>query len=273
MNDNLLISIISVNLNDLEGLKRTFNSVFNQSWQEFEFVVIDGSSTDGSKELIEKQGDKIDRWISEPDNGVYHAMNKGIRMASGKYLLFLNSGDSICNENVLFNVSEVLKSELDIYYGDVFLEGSAQEKELLTFPDELSFSFFCNSTITHQAVFIKSSLFEELSFYNENFKLVSDWEFLICALCKYNVSYFHMNFPVVNYNIEGMSGAKNEKLLYAEREMVLNTQFPLFMKDYTELIKVRQILESERFQAFKETETKPLARKINSLLFKLYSNF
>ena len=109
------ISIITVNYNNLEGLQRTFNSVFNQTWKEFEYVVIDGGSTDGSKELIEKYNDKIDYWVSESDNGIYNAMNKGIKKAKGEYLLFLNSGDNLFNHTVLEENHSVIK-EMDLIY-------------------------------------------------------------------------------------------------------------------------------------------------------------
>ena len=98
------LSIITINYNNLAGLQKTFESVFNQTFQDFEYIVIDGGSTDGSKELIEQYHDKIDYWVSEPDSGIYNAMNKGIVRANGEYLQFLNSGDSLLGENILKNV-------------------------------------------------------------------------------------------------------------------------------------------------------------------------
>ena len=85
------LSIITINYNNLEGLKKTFESVFMQTYQDFEYIVIDGGSTDGSKEYIAENTDKINHWVSEPDKGVYHAMNKGIVKASGEYLLFIKT--------------------------------------------------------------------------------------------------------------------------------------------------------------------------------------
>ncbi|MCM4154704.1 glycosyltransferase family 2 protein [Gramella sp. AN32] len=265
-----LISIITVNLNDLEGLKNTMTSVSEQTWQEFEFIVIDGGSTDGSKEYLESHQHKIDLWVSEPDRGIYNAMNKGIGMASGEYLLFLNSGDSLCNEDILSKVSRGLSAGLDIYYGNVFLIGKGRENELLTLPEKLSFSFFCVSTITHQAAFIKKSLFESISYYNEDYRLVSDWEFFICAICKYNSSYYHLDMPVVNYDNNGLSSGLNFELLLDERNDVLTKKFPLFMSDYFKMVEAEQKIKSKRFQAFSKLETKTLARKINSVLFKLF---
>ena len=101
MSEMPLISIITVNLNNLEGLKRTMTSVFEQTWQEYEYIIIDGGSTDGSKEYIESFSDKISVWVSEPDAGIYNGMNKGIKVANGEYLLFLNSGDHLFDNRVL----------------------------------------------------------------------------------------------------------------------------------------------------------------------------
>ena len=95
------LTIITINYNNLEGLKRTVESVLNQTWQEFEYIVIDGGSNDGSAEYIESQSEHIDYWVSEPDKGIYNAMNKGIAKARGEYLLFLNSGDHLYSAKVL----------------------------------------------------------------------------------------------------------------------------------------------------------------------------
>ena len=101
------ISIITINYNDKIGLSKTINSVLNQSWQKFEFIVIDGGSNDGGLEVIEQHKDKIDYWVSEPDKGVYNAMNKGIKVAKGEYLIFMNSGDTFYDDNVLEKIEIV----------------------------------------------------------------------------------------------------------------------------------------------------------------------
>ena len=135
------ISIITINYNDKIGLSKTINSVLNQSWQKFEFIVIDGGSNDGGLEVIEQNKDKIDYWVSEPDKGVYNAMNKGIKVAKGEYLIFMNSGDTFYDDNVLEKIENQLTAEFDIYYGDYYRVYSNSTKKR-TFPEKLSFSFF-----------------------------------------------------------------------------------------------------------------------------------
>ena len=112
------ISIITVNYNDKDGLEKTIKSVLNQENTVFEYLVIDGNSADGSKDVIEKYKDKIDYWVSEPDSGIYNAMNKGILAATGDYLLFLNSGDWLYENDSIANVDKLILESKDIYFGN-----------------------------------------------------------------------------------------------------------------------------------------------------------
>lgn len=265
------ISIITINLNNREGLIRTILSVVGQSWKDFEFIVIDGGSNDGSEDFLKRNDNRLDYWVSEEDKGIYHAMNKGIKKATGRYVLFLNSGDEFCNSSVLSEISKFISGEKDIYYGDVYLINK-DEKELLELPEELSFGFFCISTITHQAAFIRRSLFDEIFYYNENYKLVSDWEFFIVAICKENCSYAHLGFPVCNYDTNGLtSGEANILLMNKERRDVLDKHFLLFMKDYKELFEARSKLGSQRITNFLNLEKNPLAKRISSLMFRIFA--
>ncbi|WP_052496577.1 glycosyltransferase family 2 protein [Pedobacter lusitanus] len=160
---SIKLSIITVNYNDSAGLQKTINSVLNQSLQNFEFIIIDGNSNDGSKELLQQNSEPSIRWISEPDNGIYHAMNKGTRMATGEYLLFLNSGDILFDTEVIKQVDQEIDGTYGIYYGDIIFEEPEQQKKIV-FPDKLSFTFFYKQSLSHQASFIKKALFDELFF-------------------------------------------------------------------------------------------------------------
>ncbi|MFN4762865.1 glycosyltransferase family 2 protein [Gillisia sp. Q332] len=266
MPEKPLISIITVNLNDLEGLKRTMTSVFEQTFKEFEYIIIDGGSTDGSKEYIERHSNKIDTWVSEKDSGIYNAMNKGIKAASGEYLLFLNSGDTFYNMKVLSKVNEYVKDDWDILFGNVQLYGHSKKElnKLVIYPEKLTFSFFFSNTIIHQAAFIKRELFDEVFYYNEDLKFVSDWEFFLCAICKFNYSYKKLDFTVTNFNMNGFSSDPvNKKSLNKERELCLKTHFPLMLEDYKELFQLRLQLNIPSVKASLELEDFITARKIN----------
>ena len=117
MKDKLILSIITINLNNREGLRKTIESVVNQTFQDFEFIVIDGASTDGSVEVIQDYP-RINYWISEPDTGIYNAMNKGIAKATGEYCLFLNSGDTLFQINTLTGILQS-NPKGDIIFGNV----------------------------------------------------------------------------------------------------------------------------------------------------------
>ena len=109
------LSIITVNFNNVEGLRKTAESIVSQTFQDFEWIVIDGGSTDGSKELIEQYSDRIAYWCSEKDSGIYNAMNKGVRYAKGEYINFMNSGDCFADSSVLSDVSERLLDNVILY--------------------------------------------------------------------------------------------------------------------------------------------------------------
>ena len=112
------ISIITINYNEKVGFEKTIKSVLNQSYQDFEFIIIDGGSTDGSINVIEKYKDSISYWVSEPDKGVYNAMNKGIRASKGEFVIFMNGGDCFNNDLVLEEIAPMLNDEFDVYYGN-----------------------------------------------------------------------------------------------------------------------------------------------------------
>lgn len=228
-----LISIITINYNDKVGLERTLKSVTNQTFRDFEYIVIDGGSTDGSKELIEQYQAKIDYWVSEPDKGIYNAMNKGITKAKGEYLLFLNGGDVFSADNVLQeNINQF--GDYEIVYFNVIL--GRNNPKIVTYPTKLSFNFFYHQTICHQAIFFKKELFEKYGMYDEELKTKSDWKFLILTICKYNVSYIHVNKAITIYDVNGMSSnEKNIPLLKEENELVLKNEFPLILENIERL--------------------------------------
>ncbi len=165
-------SIITINYNNIEGLKRTINSVISQTYKNFEYIVIDGGSTDGSKELIEKYQDHLAFWCSEPDKGVYNAMNKGIDHAKGEYINFMNSGDSFYDKNTLTDIS---KEDMvtDVLYGD-WIRVYSDHEEFRKAPTKADLAFFYDRNICHQAMFIKREAHLNNK-YDERFKIYADW--------------------------------------------------------------------------------------------------
>lgn len=167
------LSIITITYNNLDGLKRTTESIRYQTWKDFEWIVIDGGSNDGSKEYIESLVPQPDYWISEKDNGVYNAQNKGIAKASGEYIICMNAGDKFHSPSTLL---EVFRNEInaDIVYGD-WIRCNAHESIEYNPPKKLPPLFFYYSNICHQAMLTKASVLKENPF-DESLKIFADWK-------------------------------------------------------------------------------------------------
>ena len=169
-------SIITVNYNNKEGLRKTIESVIHQSFRDFEFIVIDGGSTDGSAEVLKEYNTQISYWVSEPDGGIYQGMNKGIAKATGDYLNFMNSGDCFYSSEILEKVSNY-QSNADFIVGKDYHYNSEINKGHASIqPPRTTMMHFFMATLDHQSSFIKRDLFKD-SPYDESHRLVSDWIF------------------------------------------------------------------------------------------------
>ena len=215
------LSIITINKNNAAGLEKTMQSVICQTYTDFEYIIIDGASDDESIEKIKKYSDIIQYWVSEPDTGIYNAMNKGIRKAQGDYCLFLNSGDYLVSPETLDNAfKEISNNPADIYYSDVMLS----DGRLKQFPDTWTANYLFQAHINHQNSFIKRSLFYEHGFYNENLKIASDWEFFLNELWRYKSTFFHIKTNISIYDRQGIS-SRNKEILRMEDLIVLKNVF------------------------------------------------
>lgn len=251
-------SIITINYNDKEGLAKTIGSVIGQSWNDYEFLVIDGNSSDGSKEVMAQFADKIDFALSEPDTGVYNAMNKGILAAKGEFVIFMNSGDLFHDAQVLEKANGLIDGQSDIYYGDVIVKKPHSERHK-TYPEKLTFSYFYTGALCHQATFIRRQLFHDHFLYNEDYKIYSDGEFFIYTICKIGVPYQHIDLIVAIYDFTGISSnPKYEKLHEEERMRSIHRFFPQFADDYQVLSK----LNAKRTKQLFHIENHPFAWKI-----------
>ena len=240
------ISVITINYNEKEGLKKTIQSVVGQSYDDIEYIVIDGGSTDGSTAIIDANKEKIHYWVSEPDSGIYNAMNKGIRAATGEYVLFMNSGDCFYENDTVAKAESLMTGECGIYYGDLIYYNKRKKKhENWIFPNKLSLGFFIENSLPHQGSFIKRSLFDSISMYNETLKIASDWEFFIIAICLEKVSYKHIGIVISEYDFTGISSdPKNYSLVASEKQITFDKHFSMVIEDY----KIIKLLDSKRFR-------------------------
>jgi glycosyltransferase involved in cell wall biosynthesis len=233
------LSIITINLNNKSGLEKTIQSVASQTYTDFEYIVIDGNSTDGSLDIIKQYEQKINYWISEKDKGIYNAMNKGILKSNGEYCLFLNSGDYLGDYNVLLNIFNISFNE-DFVVGSIILDGK-DKPEKREIPDDKSLTFrhFMYLALPHQGTFIKRSLFHKLGLYKEGIELSSDWEFFLVAILKYGATLKKIPEIVSIYDLDGISSLpENVTVIQNERREILQRHFPRFLPDYEYLEKL-----------------------------------
>ncbi|SCX82164.1 glycosyltransferase family 2 protein [Flavobacterium caeni] len=251
-------SIITINYNDHEGLKKTIGSVIGQTFKDYEFLVIDGDSTDGSKHILSQNASRITYAVSEPDSGVYNAMNKGIRAAKGEFIIFMNSGDLFHDPEVLAKADALIDGQHDIYYGDVIVKKPNSERHK-TYPNKLTFAYFYTNALCHQATFIRRQLFFDHFLYNEDYKIYSDGEFFLYTICKIGVPYKHIDLTVAIYDFTGISSnPKYEKLHEDERMASIEKFFPQFADDY----KVLSKLNAKRTKQLFHIENYPMAWKL-----------
>lgn len=226
---NPLISIITINKDNLIGLKKTFESLRSQIKKNFEWIVIDGNSTDGSINFIHDHFKFIQQLMIEDDKGIYDAHNKGIRKSSGEYLIFLNSGDTFYSADVTKRFEEESFTE-DIVYGDIMMI-SQKGSEKRVYPPFIDFDFFSKEFLCHQAVLIHRRVFDKLGFFAIKYKFCSDQHFFY-RIWKVK-SFIKRHFPIllVNYDMEGFSSKpKNQRKLTKEIFYIRMREFPIYWK-------------------------------------------
>lgn len=270
------ISIITINRNNKIGLLKTIESVLKQTFNDFEYIVIDGLSSDGSVDVIKQFEDKITYWLTETDNGIFNAMNKGIKVAKGEYCLFLNSGDWLVDDFVLDDFCNAGFVE-DIVSGNMLLvyengNNILWESETV---DEFSFDTIYKRSLPHQATFIKTKLFYQYGGFNEYNKIVSDREFFLKVLIVENASYSHFDRLISYYDMTGISAQTSMATIH-ERElaaMYLNhipqRIFNSYAKNWTEIVNQRPIVRE--YLNLKNGKTGPIIKlllRVKSLLKK-----
>lgn len=237
------LSIITINFNNADGLRKTIESVISQNQSGFEYIVIDGNSTDGSIEVIKESNNHISFWLSEADTGVYNAMNKGIKHANGEYLLFLNSGDTLLKDAGLTGIIDKLTGEDIIYYNLEICDTANDNKFIKFYPDYIDFKYLIEDGLPHMGTFIKRNTLIDYGGYSEQMRISSDWAFFIDAICLNNASYKHIDDCFSTFYLDGMSSdSQNRQVLTDERNNHIATTYPLYQSVYNDWIEKKQEL-------------------------------
>ena len=219
------ISVITINYNDRDGLAKTMESVLSQTARlgvDYEYIVVDGGSSDGSAEVMAQYADKLAYGVSEPDGGIFNAMNKGIKAASGDYLNFMNAGDYFAAPDVLERVVKKLDGK-DFYIGHQ--QNLKPHAHLIKAPRRISACSLVVQPLPHQATFIRSALLKTRG-YNEQFKVIADWEQMVVEFLVNNRTYERLDFVVACFDTTGLSARAGHDGRYEEeRQRMLRETF------------------------------------------------
>lgn len=261
-----VLSIVTVNFNGCNDLVKTIESIRSQTFKDFEYLIIDGGSTDDSKKVIEENSDIIDSWVSEKDKGIYDAMNKGIAAATGQYILFLNSGDVLIDTDVLAQVVPALDGQYDMVYGDILLD-RGNKIERISYPDQLDFTFLFEKVICHQAQFIKREVFSRVGPYDTGYKLAADWIHFVKCVTQGGCTYRHLPIPVIQFDLGGASAKPaNQDLIWQERFHFFETHFPEHYPVYKEMYYNHT---NQRYLSLQQLEKNTYSRKAATALLQL----
>lgn len=211
-NSSIKISIITVCMNAADSIEKTVKSVINQSYKNTEYIIIDGASTDGTIKILDKYKENFEFVLSEPDKGIYNAMNKGIKKATGDFLIFLNASDTFYDDKVLEKTAYLLSVNPEVK----FAFGNANyihndNKELKVYDNVKDIYYFVKNNICHQSIFYGKKLFDEYGLFSDEYKIYSDWDFNIKCLVKHREPCMYIPTCVCNFNLGGCSTRENNK--------------------------------------------------------------
>ena len=215
------LSVVTINYNNLQGLKQTVSSMLQQTFRDYEWIVIDGGSDDGSKEFLKEHESCFAYMVSEPDRGIYNALNKGARLAQGEYLYFLNAGDRLYAADVLQRMLSA--GDADMLYGDVCFCFPDKE-DIGKHPEKLTLQYLRKAPLNHQSTLVRRSCFERMGGFDERFQIAADW----CMLLKMKLqecSFLYVPMVVCRYDMSGIS-YRSQELMETERQQFFQEQVP-----------------------------------------------
>lgn len=235
--ESIKFSIITVCRNEERTIRATIESVLNQRWHNLEYIIADGASWDATLEIIKQYAgkDKRIRWISEKDSGIYNAMNRGIQLAEGEFLYFLNAGDTLHNDSVLEKISDIA-AEADIVIGNIGMKSDAEIAEhSYSVGEELRQNLEKCQNVCHQVIFASKRCLEDG--FDEQFQICADYDWLCRQVCS-GKKIIKADMTVVDYDMHGVSNQlQYEKLRWKERFRVIEKNFPALKFKYGEEIK------------------------------------
>jgi len=234
--EDITVSIITVSFNSVQTIKNTITSVLNQTYNGIEYIIVDGGSTDGTKEIINAYNDQISCIISEPDNGIYDAINKGIKVSNGDIIGILNSDDCFCDNIVIEKIVRVFKDySPSTIFGDAQFFSSARVDKIIRYYSSRNFNpnkFKYGFMPAHPSFYARRDLFNKYGLYKTDYKIAADFELMTRFLYVNNVDYKYIEMPFVNMRLGGVSNRSiysrfvlNKEILRACRENGIKTNY------------------------------------------------
>ena len=256
------VSVITVSFNAEKTIEESIKSVLAQTYENIEYIIIDGGSTDSTSDIIEKYRDKFSYFISEPDPGLFNAMNKCIKASTGNILYFLNTNDYIFDEKVIEDVVKFFKkTKAKMVFGDMsFIEDNGLEKERRIYSD-VDKLFFINECICHQGVFYKREIFDICGFYNEKYRLTADYDLNFKVIMKYNLKTRYFNRTIAKFTLGGQSNSHNDENLRQLAQQEKNKLLKIYYRSHH--LKINKILN----KTFRSIARNPALKKLAGRLF------
>ncbi len=241
--ENILVSIITVSHNSAVTISDTVNSVLNQTYPHIEYIIIDGASTDGTIDVINSFGNRISKFVTEPDKGIYDAINKGIKLSSGEIVGILNSDDFFCDEKVIQKIVDTFADEsVDAVLGDVKFVHLKDNNGIFRYyssknfhPGKFKFGFMP----AHPGFYVRRKFFKTIGYYKTDYKIAADYELLIRFLYNNKLNFKYLEMPFVSMRRGGVSNKSftsniilNKEILRACRENGIKTNFLYIYSKY-----------------------------------------
>ena len=257
MKNSIKVSIITVCLNAVTTIGKTIKSVASQSYNNIEHIVVDGGSSDGTLKILKKYNKYITQWISEPDNGIYDAMNKGLDLAGGEIVMFLNANDIFNNRKIIGKIiKEFENDKADIIYGNVRMISHENNIDYIQKYNNVDKIYLTTKNICHQAMFSRKKLYNRYGSFNTSYKIAGDYDWYLRMILENNVTSHYVDIIVSVFSLDGVSGdLKYRKATLTEFNRVARQYFAYrdrligkirYLPEYIKWLVYQNIVKSAR---------------------------